>query len=179
MVRLFGKSSEREEVEQYVAAAMPRLMGLARAMTGNQADAEDLVQDTLVTVVLKWPRIAHARHIDAYVRRTMVNTLISKKRKRSSTEVISHEMVTADYMQPASAGVEKGVSERELMLGLVAQLPDRQRAVIALRYYEDLPDSDIADALDCSEQAVRSAAHNAMKALRRLLPEHPGTEVGT
>lgn len=176
-MKLFGKSAEREEVEKYVAGAMPRLLGLAHAMTGSKADAEDLVQDTLVTVVLKWPRIAHARHIDAYVRRTMVNTLISKKRKKASTEVISHDVVTADYMQPSAAGVDKQLSERQLMLSLVGQLPDRQRAVIALRYYEDLPDADIADALGVSEQAVRSAAHNAMKSLRKLLPEHPGREV--
>lgn len=176
-MRLFARSTEREEVEAYVVAAMPRLVGLAHAMTGNRSDAEDLVQDTLATVVTKWSRISHAQHIDAYVRRTMVNTLISKKRRRWNTEVISHEVVTADIHQDGGPDPQTQVSEREAVLQLLRDLPDRQRAVIAMRYYEDLADADIARALDCSEQAVRSAAHHAMKTLRRMLPAHLAAEV--
>ena len=92
-MRLFGRSPERDEVEAYITGAMPRLVGLAHAMTGNRADAEDLVQDTLATVVTKWSRVSDATNIDAYVRRTMVNTLISKKRRRWNTELVSHEAV--------------------------------------------------------------------------------------
>lgn len=169
-MRLFGRSAEQGEIESYVVAAMPRLVGLAYAMTGSKADAEDLVQDTLATVITKWSRVSQAENIDAYVRRTMVNTLISKKRRKWTTEVISHAVVTADWSQPESAGVAHGVADREAVLGLLRQLPDRQRAVMALRYYEDLPDAAIARLLECSEQAVRSAAHNAMKSLRRLVP---------
>jgi RNA polymerase sigma-70 factor (sigma-E family) len=171
-MRLFGRSAERAEVEAYVTAAMPRLVGLAHAMTGNRADAEDLVQDTLATVVTKWSRVSDATNIDAYVRRTMVNTLISKKRRRWNTEVVSHEAVTADWVGQGSPGPAGGVVDRDLVLGLLRELPERQRAVMALRYYEDLPDAEIARILDCSHQAVRSAAHNAMKTLRRLVPEH-------
>ncbi|CAN5794007.1 SigE family RNA polymerase sigma factor [soil metagenome] len=181
-MRLWGHAAERAEVDAYVTAAMPRLVGLAHAMTGNRTDAEDLVQDTLATVVVKWSRVSHATNIDAYVRRTMVNTLISKKRRRWTTEVVSHDTVTADRVRPgadAGAGgdVSTRVTDRDAVLGLLRQLPERQRAVIALRYYEDLPDAEIARALDCSDQAVRSAAHNAMKSLRRLMPQHSGQEV--
>lgn len=157
---------------------MPRLVGLAYAMTGSKADAEDLVQDTLATVVTKWSRVSEAENIDAYVRRTMVNTLISKKRRKWTTEVVSHEVVTADWSQPASAGVAQQVTDRDAVLELLRQLPDRQRAVMALRYYQDLPDAQIAATLDCSEQAVRSAAHNAMKTLRRLMPATAWQGVG-
>lgn len=177
-MRLFGRSAEQGEIEAYVEGAMPRLVGLAYAMTGSKPDAEDLVQDTLATVITKWSRVSGAENIDAYVRRTMVNTLISKKRRRWTTEVVSHEAVTADRAQPVSAGVAQQVTDRDAVLGLLRQLPDRQRAVMALRFYEDLPDAQIAQALDCSEQAVRSAAHNAMKTLRRLLPAHEGQGVG-
>lgn len=177
-MRLFGRSAEQDEVEAYVEAAMPRLVGLAFAMTGNKADAEDLVQDTLATVITKWSRVSQAENIDAYVRRTMVNTLVSKKRRKWNTEVISHEVVTADWAQPEHAGVARQVSDREAVMGLLAQLPDRQRAVMALRYYEDLPDAEIARALGCSDQAVRSAAHNAMKTLRRLAPAQSWMGVG-
>lgn len=177
-MRLFGRSAEQGEIEAYVEGAMPRLVGLAYAMTGSKADAEDLVQDTLATVVTKWSRVSEAENIDAYVRRTMVNTLISKKRRKWTTEVVSHEVVTADWSQPASAGVAQQVTDRDAVLELLRQLPDRQRAVMALRYYQDLPDAQIAATLDCSEQAVRSAAHNAMKTLRRLMPATAWQGVG-
>lgn len=177
-MRLFGRSADQGEIEAYVEGAMPRLVGLAYAMTGSKPDAEDLVQDTLATVITKWSRVSGAENVDAYVRRTMVNTLISKKRRKWTTEVVSHEAVTADRAQPVSAGVAQQVTDRDAVLGLLRQLPDRQRAVMALRFYEDLPDAQIAQALDCSEQAVRSAAHNAMKTLRRLLPAHEGQGVG-
>lgn len=165
-MRLFGRSAQQAEAEAYVEAAMPRLVGLAYAMTGRKADAEDLVQDTLATVLVKWSRVSEAENIDAYVRRTMVNTLVSKKRRKASTEVISHEHVTADWSAPAAPSGEAQVVDRDAVLGLVRQLPDRQRAVVALRYYEDLSDRDIAHALGCSEQAVRNAAHSALKTLR-------------
>lgn len=176
-MRIFGRSAERGEVEAYVEGAMPRLVGLAYAMTGVREDAEDLVQDTLATVVTKWSRVSGAENIDAYVRRTMVNTLISKKRRKWTTEVVSHEAVTADRAQTGGPGVAQQVTQRDAVLGLLRELPDRQRAVMALRFYEDLPDAQIAAALDCSEQAVRSAAHNAMKTLRRLLPAQEWQEV--
>lgn len=173
---MWGRSARRAEAEAYVEAAMPRLAGLAYAMTGHQADAEDLVQDTLAIVLTKWARVSEAENIDAYVRRTMVNTLASKKRRRASTEVISHEMVTADWSAPSSGSPETGVTDRATVLAMLRDLPDRQRSVVALRYYEDLPDREIAQALGCSEQAVRSAAHAALRSLRSLVPTHLGKE---
>lgn len=175
-MRLFGRSTQQAEAEAYVEAVMPRLVGLAFAMTGDKHDAEDLVQDTLAVVITKWSRFSEAQNIDAYVRRTMVNTLMSKKRRRSASEVVSHEAVTADWSAPAARSAESHVVDRETVLGLVRQLPDRQRAVVALRYYEDLPDRDIAQALGCSEQAVRSAAHAALRSLRSLVPDRAGME---
>lgn len=175
-MRLFGRSTQQAEAEAYVEAAMPRLVGLAHAMTGSRADAEDLVQDTLATVLTKWARVREADNIDAYVRRTMVNTLISRKRRRSSTEVVSHETVTADWSAPAAPAADGAVVDREQVLAMVRRLPDRQRAVVALRYYEDLADREIAAALGCTEQAVRSAAHAALRSLRGLVPAHLGEE---
>lgn len=177
-MRLWGRSAQRTEAEAYVEAAMPRLVGLAYALTGNKADAEDLVQDTLALVITKWSRVSEADNLDAYVRRTMVNTLASKKRRRSSTEVVSHETVTADWSAPPTASADQGVADRATVVALVRGLPDRQRAVVALRYYEDLADREIAHALGCSEQAVRSAAHAALRSLRSLVPTHLTEEVG-
>lgn len=173
---IWGRSERRAEAEAYVEAAMPRLVGLAYALTGHKADAEDLVQDTLAIVLTKWARVSEAEHVDAYVRRTMINTLASKKRRRTASEVVSHELVTADWSSPASRSPETGVTDRATVLAMLRDLPDRQRAVVALRYYEDLPDREIAHALGCSEQAVRSAAHAALRSLRSLVPDHLGEE---
>lgn len=175
-MRLFGRSAQRAEAEAYVEGAMPRLVGLAYAMTGHKADAEDLVQDTLALVLTKWSRVSEAENVDAYVRRTMVNTLASKKRRKAASEVVSHEIVTADWSGPSSRSPETGVTDRDTVLAMLRDLPDRQRAVVALRYYEDLPDREIAQALGCSEQAVRSAAHAALRSLRALVPDHLGEE---
>ncbi|WP_022925947.1 SigE family RNA polymerase sigma factor [Serinicoccus marinus] len=176
-MRLFGGgSAQRAEAEAYVEQAMPRLVGLAYAMTGHKADAEDLVQDTLALVVTTWSRVREAQNVDAYVRRTMVNRLSSVKRRKAATEVVSHEAVTADWSVAAAPSPAGGIAEREAVLGLIRRLPDRQRAVIALRYYEDLPDREVAAALGCSEQAVRSAAHAALNNLRQLVPETDGEE---
>ncbi|MGD8150458.1 SigE family RNA polymerase sigma factor [Ornithinimicrobium sp. Y1694] len=176
-MRLFGRSAQQTEAEAYVEAAMPRLVGLAYAMTGRKADAEDLVQDTLAIVITKWSRFSEADNIDAYVRRTMVNTLMSSKRRRSASEVISHETVTADWSAPPSAASDQDVVDRAAVLSMVRALPDRQRAVIALRYYDDLADREIAHALGCTEQAVRSAAHSALKTMRSLMASQQGKEV--
>lgn len=179
-MRLFGgvgsMSPQRAEAEAYVEQAMPRLVGLAFAMTGQRADAEDLVQDTLALVITQWSRVREAENIDAYVRRTMVNRLSSVKRRKAASEVISHERVTADWSAPSAASPEGEVAARDTVLALIRQLPDRQRAVVALRYYEDLADREIAQALGCTEQAVRSAAHSALTKLRALAPQSFGEE---
>ncbi|WP_151525494.1 SigE family RNA polymerase sigma factor [Serinicoccus kebangsaanensis] len=175
-MRLFGGAAQRAEAEAYVEQAMPRLVGLAFAMTGNKADAEDLVQDTLALVITKWSRVREAEHLDAYVRRTMVNRLSSVRRRRAASEVVSHDAVTAEWSVPSVPSPERGVTEREAVLALIRGLPDRQRAVVALRYYEDLPDREIARTLGCTEQAVRSAAHAALTRLRELVPQTIGEE---
>ena len=86
---LFGRSESSHDAEAYVSAAIPRLMGAALSLTGNRYDAEDLVQDTLAKVLVNWRRVERADSPDAYVRKVMVNTFVSGKRRRSSKEVVS------------------------------------------------------------------------------------------
>lgn len=151
----------------YVREAIPRMMGLAVALTGQRADAEDLLQETLATVVLKWARVSRAGDVDAYVRRIMLNTVISRSRPRWRTEVVTDEF---DVDEPSRTDHHpERLADRDEVLRLLATLPARQRAVLALRYYEDLPDAEIATALGCSPQAVRNAAHAGHKTLRARL----------
>lgn len=159
-------------VEQWVDAALPRLMGAALALTGHRHDAEDLVQETLAKVLVSWEKVGRADSPDAYVRRVMVNSFLSGKRKRSSTEVVSHDAVTADWRgaaQGSGDGHDSQLAARDHMWQLLATLPPRQRAVLVLRYYDDLPDAQIAEVLGCSAVSVRVAAHRGMGTLRGAL----------
>lgn len=167
---LFGGGRGRPDAAtRYVEAALPRLMGAALSLTGNRHDAEDLVQDTLAKVLVHWRRVEQADSVDAYVRKVMVNTFVSGKRRRSSREVVSHDLVTGDAVgsvaSPAAA-----TEDRDQVWQLLATLPPRQRAVLVLRYYDDLPDAAIAEVLGCSAVSVRVAAHKAMGRLRERLP---------
>ena len=156
------------DAEAYLDVALPRLMGAALSLTGNRHDAEDLVQDTLAKVLVHWRRVERADSPDAYVRKVMVNTFVSGKRRRSSRELVSHELVTADgigaHAEPAN------LEDRDEMWTLLAGLSPRQRAVLVLRYYDDLPDAAIAELLGCSPVSVRVTAHKALARLRDRLP---------
>lgn len=154
-----------EEAAEYAAAALPRLLRVARNLTRDDASAEDLVQDTLVKVMTNWERVAVAEGPDAYVRKVMVNTFLSGKRLKRSTEVVSHEVVTADRYA-VSADFATGQAERDALWARLAGLTRAQRAVLVLRYYEDLPDAEIAAVLEMSPGNVRVTAHRALAALR-------------
>ena len=166
-MRLFsGGPSVPESAACYVDGALPRLMGAALSLTGNRPDAEDLVQDTLAKVIVHWRRVESADSVDAYVRRAMVNTFVSGKRRRWSREVVSHDLVTADELARVEGDATDAVVDRDHVWTMLSTLTKRQRAVLVLRYYDDLPDAAIAQALDCSLVSVRVTAHRAMAALR-------------
>lgn len=179
---LWGEQEEPVDAANWIDAALPRLMGAALSLTGHRQDAEDLLQETLAKVILKWSSVNHADSPDAYVRRAMVNTFISGKRRKSSTEVVSHDVVTAERRGRGQGGEghDTDLAARDHMWQLLATLPPRQRAVLVLRYYDDLPDAQIAEVLGCSAISVRVAAHRAMGTLREALapvPSEPAVEV--
>lgn len=165
----FFRGRVGDEAADYAAAALPRLMRTARNLTREDAAAEDLVQDTLVKVMTHWEKVASSEGPDAYVRKVMVNTFVSGKRLKRSQEVVSHEVVTADRYaaQPGSTVDEaSAVAERDETWRLLATLTRPQRAVLVLRYYEDLPDAAIAEILGLTVSNVRVIAHRALTALR-------------
>lgn len=142
---------------EFVTARLPHLLKLGRVLAGDDQRGADLVQDALERTFLHWSKV---RDPEAFVRRAMVNRSVSVWRKlhweRSLTEL--REPVGTD--RPA---------DHEL-LAAVKRLPPRQRAVIALRYYEDLTEAQTAEALGCSVGTVKSQANRAMTALRAQLP---------
>ncbi|MBG0565038.1 SigE family RNA polymerase sigma factor [Actinoplanes aureus] len=150
--------------EEYAYARGPALIRLARLLCGDEHRAEDLVQDVLARAYARWGRIARTDRPDLYVRRMLVNAHHSWWRRLSNREATV--ATVADRPGPADAAAEQ--AERDELWRLVQALPDRQRTVIVLRYYEDLDDATIAEIMDCSAGTVRTHAKRALDALRVL-----------
>jgi RNA polymerase sigma-70 factor (sigma-E family) len=154
--------------EQFVAARWSSLYRTAYLLTGNRPDAEDLVQTALVKTYLSWEKVAGAASPDAYVRRILTNAYLSGRRP---LRVTRERLVD----QTPEVGVPATTSDDRLALWPhIASLPPKQRAVIVLRYYEDLSEQQIADTLGCSPGTVKSNASLALKALRSRVPTVEG-----
>ncbi|KRA32880.1 hypothetical protein ASD81_14445 [Nocardioides sp. Root614] len=141
------------------------MLKLGRALTGDEQRGADLVQDALERTLLRWKRVDDP---EAFVRRAMVNRSVSVWRK------VHRERPLTDRVD-AGSGRSEPPFDHEL-LAAVRRLPPRQRAVIALRYYEDLTEAQTADVLGCSIGTVKSQAHRAMAALRDQLPSFADRE---
>ncbi|MFI8963169.1 SigE family RNA polymerase sigma factor [Streptomyces sp. NPDC053493] len=148
----------------YVRARGPVLLRTARSLTANPSDAEDLLQTALAKTFMAWERIEDHRALDGYVRRALLNTRTSQWRKRKVDEFACEEL-------PEPAGLpEPDPAERQVlhdaMWRAVMKLPDRQRAMVVLRYYEDLSEAQTAEVLGVSVGTVKSAVSRALGKLR-------------
>lgn len=147
----------------YVRARGPVLQRTARSLTSNPCDAEDLLQTALAKTYLAWDRIEDHRALDGYVRRALVNTRTSQWRKRRVDEFPCEELPEA----PQGAGDHaEPVALRDAMWRAVHRLPDRQRAMVVLRYYEDLTEVQTAELMGVSVGTVKSAVSRALGKLR-------------
>jgi RNA polymerase sigma-70 factor (sigma-E family) len=161
--------------EEYVATRGPALVRLARLLTGDDHRGEDLAQDVLARVYVHWRRVARSGRPDVYVRRMLVNANASWWRRRSSREVaVGAGAIATVAERSVTSDVDAAAVERDLMWRLILTLPARQRAVLVLRYYEDLDDAAIAEILDCSAVTVRT---HAMRALATLRERHPASDL--
>ncbi len=161
--RAASDDRDDEAFSNFVAARLPHLLKLGRALAGDEQHGADLVQDALERTLLRWQRIEDP---DAFVRRCMVNRSVSVWRK------VRREHPLTDLPEPTRSDRPR---DHEL-LAAVRTLPPRQRAVIALRYYEDLTEAQTAEALGCSVGTVKSQANRAMAALRVQLPRFADLE---
>ncbi|CAN5782852.1 N/A [soil metagenome] len=151
----------------FVRARLPELLRFGRVLTGSEEAAADLVQDALEHTMLAWSRLDDRDDPVAYVRRVMVNRNISVWRR------LRRETVTDE--PPDVVHVD---SHRDHDLWRALQtLPARQRAVLALRYYEDLSEAEIARVLGCSTGTVKSQASKGMAKLRAQLSDRRGHDV--
>ncbi len=148
--------------EEYVLTRGPSLVRLARLLVADDHRADDLVQEVLAKAYPRWSRIARAEHPDRYVRRMLVNARNSWWRRALNREV------SVPTVGDVPTGVDHGgdAVDRDALWRLVRALPERQRAVLVLRFYEDLDDLAIADILGCSPVTVRTHAMRGLANLR-------------
>ncbi|MET7639331.1 SigE family RNA polymerase sigma factor [Streptomyces sp. NPDC005438] len=148
----------------YVRTRGPVLLRTARSLTANPSDAEDLLQTALTKTYLAWDRIQDHRALDGYVRRALLNTRTSQWRKRKVDEYVCEELPEPD-VQPAPDPAEQQ-AVRDAVWQAVMKLPARQRAMVVLRYYEDLSEVRTAELLGVSVGTVKSAVSRALAKLR-------------
>ncbi len=158
------KSADAPTFEEYAGSAWPSLYRYAYLLAGNHADAEDIAQQTLVKAYRSWSRVERSDSPAAYLRQILTNTYLSQRRPKAR----QLELLTDAPPEPGHV-TAAGPEDRMALWPSVNSLPPRQRAVIVLRYYEDLSEQEIADVLGCSRGNVKSTAHHALKSLRAAL----------
>ena len=161
-------ASAREDFRSYVVARSPALLRTAYLLTGNRADAEDLLQTALAKTYLSWDRIREREALDGYVRRVMVNTQTSWWRRRRVDEYPTGDL--PDRPRPGGDDVTDAFTDavglHDALWTALAGLPKRQRAMVVLRYYEDLSEAETAAVMGVTVGTVKSTTSRALSTLR-------------
>jgi len=162
-------SARDAEFEAYMLARQAGLLRTAYLLTGDQHTAEDLVQTALAKLYLSWDKVQRRELIDGYVRRIIVNEHNSLwrrawKRRELSTDTVPDRPTVADRHDEGRSAA---------LWEFVQTLPRKQRAVIVLRYYEDLSEAETADILGISIGTVKSQASRALAGMRARVQENP------
>lgn len=164
---------------EFVQASWPGLYRTAFMLLGDRGLAEDLAQTALTKTYAAWTRIEDRSAARAYAHRTLVNTAASWFRRKGWRK----EYPTAELPDSSGPSGARDVGARSEMMDALSRLPPRQRAVVVLRFYEDLSVAETADALGCSVGTVKSQTFEAFSKLRTLLGdatlfETPGAHRG-
>jgi RNA polymerase sigma-70 factor (sigma-E family) len=161
----------------YVQARQPVLLRTARSLTANPSDAEDLLQTALTKTYVAWDRIEDHRALDGYVRRALLNTRTSQWRKRKVDEFVCDEPPEPEGLPAADPAEAQAL--HDAMWRAIMKLPARQRAMLVLRYYEDLSEAQTAEVLGVSIGTVKSAVSRALVKLREDPELEPVREGGS
>ena len=155
------------DFDSWVAARGPALLRLAYTLTGNRADAEDVVQEALARALARWGRISKVGNVDAYVRRMVVNAHTSWwrrfRRRESPVELVR------DSVAPEPGGLMP--DQRAGLWAACQALPEVQRTAVVLRYYEQLEYAEIAELTGVREGSVRARVSRGLAALRATMGE--------
>jgi RNA polymerase sigma-70 factor (sigma-E family) len=154
----------RDDFDRFAADNTTGLLRTGYLIVGDLHEAEDLVQETLFTVARRWPKVSRMDHPAAYARRILVNLALRGGPKRSRRRTELGETHAAEQAAPATP-----LDGHDELHAAIAALPPRQRAVLVLRYFLDLPEADVAAALECSLGTVKSTASRALARLEQTL----------
>lgn len=161
-------SAGSDDFAEYATVAWPRLVRTAHMLTGDFHEAEDLVQTTLAKVYARWQRVPRD-DVDFYVRRSLVNNNLSRVRRRRVAQLLMPFL--PERVHQSEPGHAEAVAQRAALGQALAALSARQRAVMVLRYWEDLSEQQVADVLGCSTGNVKSQAARGLATLRAVMTD--------
>jgi RNA polymerase sigma-70 factor (sigma-E family) len=164
-----GRVTDRDaDFAAYMTARQPSLLRTAYLLSGDRHTAEDLVQTAFAKLYLSWDRVQRRELVDGYVRRILVNEHNSLWRRP-----FKRREVASDTLPEGHAPDRHDHGESAALWEFVQTLPRKQRAVIVLRYYEDLTAAETADVLGISVGTVKSQASRALATMRSRVHDHP------
>lgn len=171
------RDQRRAAFDHFVADAADSLVRTAYLVTGDAGHAEDLVQETLFKVARRWSRVVSMEHPQAYARKVLVNLALdgSKRRSQHRAELqgpsLSDRPLSSRSESETSRGAFDVADDRLELIRALGELPPRQRAVLVLRYLDDLSESEVASTLGCSVGTVKSTTSRALGKMRELVPD--------
>ena len=165
-----SSTRDRKDAEftEYLQARQPRLLRTAYLLTGDRHQAEDVLQTSLAKLYLAWDKVRDRDSVDGYVRRIMVNENNSLWRRAWKRR----EHASGDLPEPVPHLDEYDDGRGAALWDVVQSLPPKARAVVVLRYYEQLSEAETADVLGISTGTVKSQCSRAIAALRDRVPAH-------
>lgn len=155
---------DRTAFDTLVDVRATSLLRTAYLLTGDWGTAEDLLQTALVKTWFRWDRLRDKDAAEAYVRQVMARTYATWWRRKWRGE-----LATGDLPETACRDAYDDVDSRHALRHALAALPPRQRAIVVLRFYEDLSEAQVADLLGCSVGTVKSTASRALVRLRGIV----------
>ncbi|MGW1610982.1 SigE family RNA polymerase sigma factor [Streptomyces sp. NPDC002285] len=165
------RQARADDYAEFAVARAGHLYRSACLLTaGDTHLAEDLVQETLGRIYVRWGRVSRVDNPAGYAQTVLTRTFLAHQRRRSSTERATDTFPD----RPADSGGHGDLSLRLTLLQALARLPAKDRAVVVLRYWEDRSVQETADALNASSAAVRTRCTRALGRLRELLGEDLG-----
>lgn len=168
------RAEQEERFSAFAASRGPALLRLAWFLTANRDDAQDLVQTALAKIYVSWRRVEASENIDAYARRVVLNAATDDHRRRSRRQ--REHLSDTPQERADRSDVADEVASADRLRRLLAVLPSRQRAVIALRFGEDLSEAETAAALGINVGTVKSHTARALARLRELHSDDETTE---
>jgi RNA polymerase sigma-70 factor (sigma-E family) len=170
----------RREFERFAAEATAGLLRTGYLVTSDLAEAEDLVQETLLRTAKRWPSVRKMDYPLAYARRILINLSLRGAHGRARTDAELNVTNTTPLETREDPRVERNllaIDTRSEILWMLGSLPRRQRVVVVLRYFEDLSEMEIAEQLEWPIGTVKSTTSRALEQLRQLLEESPANDV--